>query len=157
LPSALLIVLCTVPFVLQGLLMVVDEFIYHRGRGLSRWEVIGHPLDTITVAVALGFLVVAPRTLPSLLAFTGLAAFSCLFVTKDEFVHQECCPPGEHWLHAVLFILHPVVFFAAGFLWWSGEPLFPLRLQTGLVALFGIYQLLYWRNRAQKPARQPGQ
>jgi hypothetical protein len=151
-PTGLILALCTAPFLLQGVLMVVDEFFYHRGRGLSRWEVIGHPLDTATVALTLAFLLVATPGVGNLLIYVGLAAFSCLFVTKDEFVHQECCPPGEHWLHAVLFILHPVVFMAAGLLWWSGEPLFPLRVQTTLVVLFGFYQLLYWRKRALKPA-----
>lgn len=149
---ALLSFLCAVPFFLQGILMVVDEYYFHRSRGLSRWEVVGHPLDTLTVAAALCFLLLAAPTFTNLLIFGGLAAFSCLFVTKDEFVHQGCCPPGEHWLHSLLFILHPLVFTGAGFLWWSGEPLWPLRLQTALVACFGLYQLLFWRGRAQ-PAR----
>jgi len=140
---------CALPFVLQGMLMVVDEFFYHRGRGLTRWEVIGHPLDTLTVGAALCFLLLAPPTTTNLFLYGALSAFSCLFVTKDEFVHQEACLPGEHWLHSLLFILHPVVFFGAGVLWWNGEPLYPLRLQTALVALFGLYQLLFWRKRAK--------
>ncbi|RZA09847.1 MAG: hypothetical protein EOP11_00395 [Proteobacteria bacterium] len=144
----MIIAVCTVPFLVQGMLMVVDEFYFHRERGLSQWEVLGHPLDTITVACALCFLLVAKPSVVNLFIFGALSTFSCLFVTKDEFVHQEACKPLEHWLHAVLFLLHPVVFFAAGVLWWQGEGLYPLRVQTGVVALFGLYQLLYWRKRA---------
>lgn len=152
-PASLIALLCALPFLCQGALMVADEFVYHRRRGLGRWEAIGHPLDTITVAAALSFLLLAERSVTNFLLFAGLAVFSCLFVTKDEFVHQAQCSPAEHWLHALLFLLHPAVFFAAGFLWWSEAPLWPLRLQIALVSLFGLYQLFYWRKRAVAFAR----
>ena len=34
---------------------------------------------------------------------SGLAIFSCLLVTKDEFSHKQDCPAAEQWLHAILF------------------------------------------------------
>lgn len=110
------------PFALQGLAMGVDELVWHRRRPVSRWEWLGHLLDT---AVFLGCL-----ALPLALAPTPehvrwwlvLAAGSCLLVTKDEFVHQRHCPGGEHWLHAVLFLLHPLVLGATGLLWAAGLP-----------------------------------
>jgi hypothetical protein len=46
-----------------------------------------------------------------------LAAASCLIVTKDEFVHSRECKAGEQWLHALLFVMHPLVL-GAGFLLW---------------------------------------
>ncbi len=48
------------PFVLQGLVMVVDEFIIHEKRGLPSWERYGHPLDSFTVLAAFLFLLNFP-------------------------------------------------------------------------------------------------
>jgi hypothetical protein len=110
---------------LQGLLMLVDEFWFHRRREIPRWERIGHPLDTITVLV--------------------LAIVSCLFVTKDEWVHARICVPGEQWLHALLFLLHPALFVAVWFLWKQGEVGW-IALQTAVTFGFLCWQILYWNG-----------
>lgn len=145
------------PIVLQGIFMFFDEFYFHHQRGLGRWERWGHPLDTISLLVPFGIAAFLPYTGDLLWWFVGLALFSCLFVTKDEFVHAEICRPMEHWLHAVLFILHPLSFLAAGFLWAGGEQSL-LRLQFFLVLAFLIYQISYWgfyvRSHGQTSAGQ---
>jgi 2-polyprenyl-6-hydroxyphenyl methylase/3-demethylubiquinone-9 3-methyltransferase len=109
------------PFTLQGLAMAVDEFGFHRRRAVPRWEWLGHMLDTL---VFLGCLV-CPLLLPPEPAhvrlYAALAAGSCLLITKDEWVHQRLCSGFEQWLHAVLFILHPVVLMATALLWLSGS------------------------------------
>ena len=100
-------------------------------------------------------LAVAPSTF-SLSVYAGLSVFSCLFVTKDEPVHSKHCTSGEHWLHAMLFILHPLVLVSAGLLWpgWRRQT-FSLIRYTGfernfllgntlLTLAFGLYQLIYW-------------
>ncbi len=128
------------PFILQGICMLVDEFYFHHKRGLPRWERLGHPLDTLTVFAALGSLL-----LPSvnLNLYLGLSIFSCLFITKDEFVHKEECPASEQWLHSVLFILHPILFLCAYWLWQENDFGF-LRIQTGIIVAFLFYQILRW-------------
>ena len=132
------------PFFLQGLAMMVDEFHFHKKRGLPLWERLGHPLDTLTVFVCL----LLPSTLspsPShLKTYFALSAFSCLFVTKDEFVHGEICTAGENWLHAILFLLHPISLIAAAMLWKSGERIHFLQIQTALIGAFMLYQITYW-------------
>ena len=35
------------PFAVQGLAILVDEFWFHHRRGLPRWERLGHPIDTL--------------------------------------------------------------------------------------------------------------
>src|SRR5690606_8631765 len=85
---------------LQGTLMLVDEFLFHRRRGLPRWERIGHPLDTLTVLIPVALTTVFPPTAAFTGAFLAMALFSCLFVTKDEWIHARHCAPGEQWLHA---------------------------------------------------------
>lgn len=141
-----------IPFVLQGAAMFVDELVFHRRRGLPRWERIGHPLDTATVVLCFAWLLLAKPSSSNAMIFVGLAAFSCLFITKDEPVHKVRCSATEQWLHSVLFVLHPIVLGAAGWAWWTQQHLTVLTVQLGLVLAFGLHQLIYW-NGPWQPQR----
>ncbi len=144
------------PFVLQSLCMAVDELYFHRQRSLPRWERLGHPLDTLTVLLCFGWLFAVPPSAVSASVYAGLSLFSCLFVTKDEPLHLRLCGAGEHWVHALMFMLHPLVLVSAGLLWpaWHGQTLSfigyggrerAFLLGNALLTLgFGLYQLLYW-------------
>ena len=105
------------PIALQGMAMAVDEFVFHRRREVPRWEWLGHALDTLVFLGCLACPLLLPPLAPNLRIYAGLALFSCLLITKDEFVHQRLCSGGEHWLHAVLFLLHPVVLIGTALLW----------------------------------------
>jgi len=135
---------CLVPIGLQAVAMLADEGWFHRRRALPRWERIGHPLDTLTIAICLGWLLAGG----SLGVYIGLAIVSTLFVTKDEGVHAKLCGAGEQWLHAVLFALHPVVLAAFGYLAWSGQRGL-LVGQLVVTTTFMAYQVLYW-NRPRR-------
>jgi hypothetical protein len=152
-----MLALLLVPVVLQAVVMAVDEGVFHRRRGLPRWERIGHPVDTLSVAAAYAWLVYASPAAPHALAvYIGLAAFSSLLVTKDEPIHAKVCTPGEQWAHALLFVLHPVVFLAFGVIWWQGLAPAVLVGQLVLTLGFATYQLVYWRfwwKRQPTPAR----
>ncbi len=158
------------PVLLQGLAMTVDEFHFHRRRGLGRWERIGHPFDTLSVLAAMGFLLAADFSLENAAIFAGLAAFSCLLITKDEWVHQAECAPAETWLHSLLFVLHPLALLSAGVLWylrglpgaarpdWAAtvpEPLVALGLwmQLALIGFFLVWQITYWNGPWAKNRR----
>jgi hypothetical protein len=132
-------------FFLQGTLMLVDEFHFHRRRGLPRWERLGHPLDTLTVLAPLLLTLFLPVAAPWTAIFLALALFSCVFVTKDEWVHARLCAPGEQWLHALLFLLHPLLFGAMWVLWKAGERGL-VSVQAALTFGFLCWQLLYWNG-----------
>lgn len=149
------------PFVVQTIVIMIDEFYFHVRRGLPKWERLGHPLDTLTVLACFAFILFVPYSSFTLKIYIGMAIFSCIFVTKDEFVHKECCPASEQWLHALLFLNHPVVLTAAGLIWpfmsrvegpsWlcGIAPIVDtvhrfLLVQTVAIALFFLYQLIYW-------------
>jgi 2-polyprenyl-6-hydroxyphenyl methylase/3-demethylubiquinone-9 3-methyltransferase len=136
------------PFVGVTLLMALDEFVFHHRRGLKRWEALGHPVDTASVLALLALAAFGEPTFGLQLLFLGGAVFSCVLITKDEWVHVRECAAGEQQLHALLFILHPVLLFGVHALWVSGDASAVrfLRLQTLGVGLFGLYQLLYWRK-----------
>ncbi len=139
-------VVSMVPFVLQAALMAIDEGVYHRRRGLPRWERIGHPIDTISVVVCFAWLVaVSPRAPHAVAIYISLASISCICITKDEFVHKALCDVKESWLHAMLFVLHPTVLFVAATLWISGRLTWLLCAQLVLTSTFAIYQTFYWK------------
>lgn len=143
-----------VPLVVQALVMLVDELWFHRRRGLPRWERIGHPLDTLTIVACLTWLLVVPTAAGyALPGYVVLAVFSSLFVTKDEGVHAAACGPGEHWLHAVLFSLHPIVLGACAALWWRGETGI-LLAQLVISLVFLGYQVVYWNVLREPPGRR---
>lgn len=133
-----------IPFILQGAVMFVDEFYFHHKRGLPLWEKIGHPLDSLSVLICYAYIFFQNPTDFDMKVYIGLCAFSCLLVTKDEFVHTGKCDATENWLHSLLFILHPITFLSAGVIW--KENLAPqfLMLQPIVILSFMIYQILYW-------------
>lgn len=146
---------------MQALVIGFDEVYFHIRRGLPKWERIGHPLDTLTVLICLGFVLFVPFSRSSLMIYIFLAAFSSLFVTKDEFVHKHHCPASENWLHAILFTLHPITLISAGLMWpiiqkievpswlanWLNAPeelSFFLKFQFAAMAIFFFYQIIFW-------------
>lgn len=137
------------PFIIQGLCMLVDEFYFHEKRGLPRWERLGHPLDTLTVFAALGYLLLNQV---NSIVYLGLSLFSCLFITKDEFVHKEKCGAFEQWLHALLFVLHPILFLSAFWLWQEKDFTF-LKIQSGIIVAFFLYQILRWSIPWRVPSK----
>jgi hypothetical protein len=149
------------PFALQALAIGVDEVWFHRRRGLPAWERIGHPIDTLTVLLCMGYVLLIPYSKQAILPYCLLAIFSTLLVTKDEFVHKEHCPASEQWLHAILFILHPITLIAAALIWpaaqgieiaawfhsWVEQKEFLHHFLIGqfsLMTLFMVYQIVYW-------------
>lgn len=141
---------------IQGFSIFVDEFFFHHKRGLPRWERIGHPIDTAMTIACFVFLVFVNRTPTTEWFYIAMAAVSCALVTKDEWIHHKYCTGGEMWLHAVLFLMHPLVLFAA-YLEWDTHRFSIAAVATG-VWVFLMYQIIYWNfiyNPARKPLPQP--
>lgn len=154
-------ILLLLPFALQATLILIDEFYYHWRRGLPTWEIWGHPLDTFFSLLPFLYAArVTPDESTHLWIYGLLAGFSCLFITKDEFIHREICPPGEAWIHAMLFILHPLTFAAAAWIWISRDFRAVLPAQAAIMFLFMLYQLvtwgILWRTRERKEPRPAG-
>lgn len=131
------------PFIIQGIMMAFDERI-HNKRGLGAWERLGHPLDTLTVFVPLSIAATRDYSDGGLTMFIILSIFSCLFITKDEFIHTQKCDETENWIHSMLFILHPMIFVCTGILWkFHPTDDFP-AYQAMAVGIFMVYQILKW-------------
>ncbi len=123
---------------------MIDELVFHRRRGLAAFESWGHPVDSVVFALALIVPALTPPTEGWTFLYVGLGAASCLVITKDEWVHASSCSSKEHWLHAMLFILHPVLLGATGLLWHRNEGGW-LRVGLPLMAtLIALYQFVFW-------------
>jgi hypothetical protein len=148
------------PFLLQIVVICIDEYYFHLQRGLPRWERIGHPIDTLSVLSCMLYALWVPFSEVTFYGFLALAGVSCLLVTKDEFVHKHHCPAAEHWLHALLFVNHPIMLasvcamwavaqgaWVPGWLTWIDDRslvnLF-LGIQAVGIGLFLAYQVIYW-------------
>ena len=155
-----------IPFVLQLLWIGIDELYFHHKRALPKWERVGHPLDTLTVLACLFWIIFVTPNETTVGIYVGLSIFSSVFILKDETVHREQCDNIEHWLHILLFTLHPLVLISAGLLWpavHAEEHInFPLVSYEGwerpfflsnltIIILFLFYQTIYW-NLIWKPS-----
>ncbi|MFM6929821.1 MAG: hypothetical protein ACKOX6_15230 [Bdellovibrio sp.] len=127
---------------LQGLAILVDEFIFHHRRGLPRWERIGHPIDTALVLICLLYIGFAKHSRVNEIIYYSLVVVSSICITKDEWVHRKLCTGEEMWLHAVLFILHPLMLVSAAFNW-DNHPDYVLMAAGGIFVFF-VYQIVYW-------------
>ena len=144
-------------FGLQGILSLIDEFVFHRSRSLPRWERIGHPVDTLSLA---GCLIYAAQVDPGTKAawiLVAACALSCLIVTKDEWVHARLVQAWEGWIHALLFVVHPVVCFAVFRVWDAGDPHGALPLVAIVLLSYAAYQTIYWNVLRREPIASPDQ
>ena len=122
-------------FALQGGLLLIDEFYFHRRRGLGLWERVGHPIDNLLLFLPLFFAFFrAPDTDSARWVYFGFSALSCLLITKDEWIHTRECRASENWLHALLFVLHPVALGAAAWAWIQAGSSFRVALEGGALA-----------------------
>lgn len=151
--------ICILVFIiLHASLMLFDEFFFHRKRGLPTWERIGHPIDTLSTILCFIIVIFLPMTKISFIFYIILSIFSCLLIAKDEFIHLKCCERYEQYLHALLFIMHPI-FLGVLFISWPcfSQPLFSFMVifksdilafiiyaQFISVLIFFFYQIVYW-------------
>lgn len=139
-----------IPFFLQAIAMTFDEIWFHRKRGLPLWERIGHPIDTFSFLICVGYVLLVPYSKQALMVYLILSVLSCLMVTKDEFVHKHHCLASEHWVHALLFVLHPITLASVGWIWYTLPTYsFFLVLQSIILVIFMSYQIIYWNFLAR--------
>jgi len=138
-------------FYLSIVLMLIDELAFHANRTLPKWERVGHPLDAMTVWVCSMFALLAPFNLKNVYVYCGLAVISCLFVTKDEPVHDLYCRKSENLLHAILFFIHPIVLWQIYGLWSFQSIHSLIWINLGLSVGIGLQWYLW--NRPARVAK----
>jgi len=132
----------------QGVLIAIDEFVFHHRRYMPRWERIGHPVDTFTVLFCFMFLILTEPSNTHRQIYYGLATISCLMISKDEWAHKKYCQASEMWLHALLFIMHPLILLSA-LAEWPGNKM-NLYFVGAAILPFFFYQIIYWNFSATR-------
>lgn len=142
----------------HAFLMLVDEFYCHKKRWLPKWERIGHPVDTACFLLCYILVIFFPMNKAVFFVFLINAVFSCFLIVKDEAVHLKYANSFEQYLHALLFVLHPVILCILFFSWSlfaKSEFLFfnyfdfkllkyVILTQFILAIIFFWYQIIYW-------------
>lgn len=144
-------------FAIQALLMMFDEFYFHWNRVVPRFERIGHPIDTFFVLLCYFCIAFLDLNKRNLIIYTVLAVISCICIVKDEAIHKQYCSAKEQFIHALLFVLHPIILFALFLCWPSVKgttfEIFTFQseflnkvfyLQLILSSFFFFYQIIYW-------------
>lgn len=103
--------------ILHAFLMLFDEFYFHRKRGLGKWERLGHPIDTFFTLICVFIVMFFPMEKTNVIIYFLFAIFSCFIIVKDEHIHLKFCDKYEQFIHAILFIMHPI-YLAILFLCW---------------------------------------
>ena len=144
-------------------LHALDERLCHGGRGLSRVERAGRVADLLLWLALHGLVIFAVFTPARGALYAGLATGALLFMTRDEW-RGRTCPPREAGLHALQYLLSPVLLLTLGAMWpvidgvstvvgW----MLPLSLdglrllvwlQAGVLALALAYEGRAWRRAA---------
>jgi len=145
-------------FILHSSIMLVDEFYFHIKRGLPRWERIGHPVDTLCTLVCFSIVVFLPINIFTMIIYGIFFILSCLIITKDEAQHLKNCNKYEQYIHALLFVFHPIILINI-FLSWSSFSPSPIPILNSLsshtlkiiilfqffsIILFLMYQIIFW-------------
>jgi hypothetical protein len=142
----------------HAILMIFDEFFFHKKRILPKWERIGHPIDTLFILSCFFIITYLPMTKINVIIYCALSVFSCFIIIKDESIHLKCCDKYEQYLHAILFVLHPILLVILFFSWSSftkpyinylenfSSPLIKniIYFQFISAILFLFYQILFW-------------
>lgn len=151
-------VLIVIFIAFHSILMIFDEFFFHRKRILPKWERIGHPIDTVFILLCFLVVICLPMTKLSIILYFSLSVLSCFIIVKDESIHLKYCGKYEQYLHALLFILHPILLIILFFSWSSftksyfsdmdyfNSPLLKniIYFQFISATLFLSYQILFW-------------
>lgn len=127
---------------IQGTLLMYDDIVLHRRRGLPKWERIGHPVDAFFFSLPIGLAAFMQSATPAEAYFT-LSLLSCLVILKDEWVHVGRVGALEATLHAALFVIHPITLMTAWRLAQTGPT---IGLFIAWIALLGVVgcQIIYW-------------
>lgn len=133
-----------VPFFLQGALIATDEIYCHRRRGLSQLEKLSHVVDSSLLLITFVFALYVNPTANSEIQFFVLSAISTVAITKDEWIHARESDGLEQWLHAWLFIVHPLVLVSLWQVWHQSGRRDYLLGAAAAIGAFCFTQTIGW-------------
>lgn len=135
--------------ILHGILFRIDEFKFHRKRGVQKVELINALFDGFLFLSSLAIALFADFSYWWEKLYIALSIVSCLSIAKNEFFYKGL-EFGERFTHSLLYVLHPVILFA----YYDGWKVnyFNKHYYVWLVQLLYVflgfqaiaYQIIYW-------------
>lgn len=142
--------------VIQVILFNVDEYYFHRKRGLVKQEVISAIVDGALYLIPLLIAIFLPFNSLWQKLYIGFAMISCLSIAKNECFYPSLTAP-ERVVHALLYILHPVMLYTFYISW--EQNYFTTMINFWMIQIIYMalgaktltYQIIYWNYVHQKP------
>jgi hypothetical protein len=155
--------LLLLPLVEQGLDILVDEFYFQFARGLPRWEHLGRPLDTFTVLAPILWQGFSLQSQGNLMVYvvpphsracssSRMNSYIPMFALRPS-TSMPCSSSCIHWFLPLLLLCHA----PAGAIVWLEQVLgraSALPIQAAILALYMIYQAVYWNLIWKAPATE---
>jgi hypothetical protein len=135
---------------LHAALYGVDEYIYHRKRGLCPVEFINALFDGILFLIPLVIAIFTSHSYWLDKIYIALAVLSIFSIIKNERFYHELCVT-ERMIHAALYVLHPLILYAFYHSWkWNFfDKYYYFWLVQLLYVAFGTktvtYHIIYWK------------
>lgn len=135
---------------LHALVFFYDEYILHKKRVLSQKEVNSGLIDGLLFLSTVAMTLFTTYTKQLGYLYIALGFLSCLAILKHELFLPSDISPKERLVHAILYVLHPLILYAFYTSWkmnFFATNLTYWMLQLGYFAL-GFkaisYHVIYW-------------
>ena len=135
--------------VFHGILYRIDEFKFHRQRGIGKTELTNSLIDGLIFLITLSIAMFSSFNYWSEKIYIALSILSCLSIAKNEFFYGQLCK-GERFTHSLLYVLHTIILYAYYLSWKTNY--FDLHYYIWLTQLLYMilgfqaltYSLIYW-------------
>lgn len=155
-----MVIFITITTLLHGILFTFDEYIVHKKRSLSQKEVNSGLIDGVLFLSTVALTLFTKFSSLLEIIYISLGFLSCVAIIKHEMFLPPDITKRERVIHAVLYILHPLILYAFYVSWKSdffNTNLTYWMMQLGYFAL-GFkaitYHVIYWNYVYE---RNPGE
>ncbi|OIQ18990.1 MAG: hypothetical protein BM556_06815 [Bacteriovorax sp. MedPE-SWde] len=135
--------------ILHGTLFTVDEYLFHKKRGLSKNEIYNSLIDGALFLIPLVICIFFSFKPLMKNIFLGCAFLSCISIAKNELFYKDICV-RERLIHSLLYVLHPAILYSF-YISWAGNyfDAYPNFWMLQLIYIFfGLktlaYRIIYW-------------
>lgn len=135
--------------ILHGILFRVDEYMFHRKRGLQKRELTNSLIDGLIFLITLAVAMFSKHSYWSDKIYIALSIVSCLSIVKNEFFYENL-KKGERFVHALLYVFHTTILYAFYISWRINyfDSHYYIWLTQLLYMILGFqtlaYSLIYW-------------
>lgn len=102
----------TLTTIIHGSLLLYDEYVIHKERGLTKREITGGIIDGFLYIATIAVTIFTSYSEQLAFLYISLATLSCLSIVFHELYYPDKIRKTERIIHALLYIIHPLILFA---------------------------------------------